>query len=120
VDLSLERRIEILEGNMEQLRDVPAGKLAFKFSADVDPPNGLPGEESKSIPAIQDDFDARRKDEALLRTVPSPDGQRALALYGAADDSNTKIYFFRCGGGLTHRPSFCECALIQKLDIWCA
>jgi len=75
-----------------QLRDVPAGKLAFKFSSDVDPPNGLPGEESKSIPAIQDDFDARRKDEALLRTVASPDGQRALALYGAADDSNTTTF----------------------------
>jgi hypothetical protein len=75
-----------------QLRDVPAGKLAFKFSADVDPPSGLPGEESKSIPAIQDDFDSRRKDEALLRTVASPDGQRALALYGAADDSNTTTF----------------------------
>lgn len=75
-----------------QLRDVPAGKLAFKFSADVDPPSGLPGEENKSIPAIQDDFDARRKDEALLRTVASPDGQRALALYGAADDSNTTTF----------------------------
>jgi len=75
-----------------QLRDVPAGKLAFKFSPDVDPPSGLPSEESKSIPAIQDDFDARRKDEALLRTVASPDGQRALALYGAADDSNTTTF----------------------------
>jgi hypothetical protein len=71
---------------------VPAGKLAFKFTADVDPPNGLSGEESKSIQAIQDDFDARRKDEALLRTVTSPDGQRALALYGAADDSSTTTF----------------------------
>ena len=75
-----------------QLRDVPAGKLAFKFSADVDPPPGLTGDESKNLPAIQDDFDARRKDEALLRTVPSPDGQRALALYGAADDSSTTTF----------------------------
>lgn len=75
-----------------QLRDVPAGRLAFKFSADVDPPPGLPGEENKSIPSIQDDFDARRKEEALLRTVPSPDGQRALALYSAADDSNTTTF----------------------------
>ena len=71
---------------------MPAGKLAFKFSADVDPPNGLPGEESKSIPAIQDDFDARRKDEALLRTVASPDGQRASGSLGAADDSNTTTF----------------------------
>ncbi len=75
-----------------QLRDVPASKLAFKFTADVDPPTGLPGEEIKSISAIQDDFDARRTDEALLRTVPSPDGQRALALYGAADESSTTTF----------------------------
>lgn len=72
-----------------QLRDVPASKLAFRFSADVDPPAGLTAEETKSIPAIQDDFDARRKDEALLRTVASPDGQRALALFGVADESST-------------------------------
>lgn len=75
-----------------QLRDVPAGKLAFKFSADVDPPPGLTGDENKNISAIQDDFDARRKDEALLRTVASPDGQRALALYGTADESSTTTF----------------------------
>ena len=38
------------------------------------------------IPAIQDDFDKRRPDDALLRTVPSPDGQRALALYGTTNE----------------------------------
>jgi len=75
-----------------QLRDVPANKLAFRFSADVEPPTGLTGEEAKSISAIQDDFDARRKDEALLRTVASPDGQRALALYGTADESSTTTF----------------------------
>jgi hypothetical protein len=75
-----------------QLRDVPANKLAFKFSPDVEPPAGLTGEETKSIPAIQDDFDARRKDEALLRTVRSPDGQRALALYGVAEDSSSNTF----------------------------
>src|SRR5205814_10171186 len=32
------------------------------------------------------DFDTRRHDDALLRTVASPDGQRALALYGTADE----------------------------------
>lgn len=75
-----------------QLRDVPANKLAFKFSADVDPPPGLTGDEAKTISAIQDDFDARRKDEALLRTVPSPDGQRALALYGTAEESSATTF----------------------------
>ncbi len=74
-----------------QLRDVPASRLAFKFSADVEPPAGL-GDEVKSIPAIQDDFDARRKDDALLRTVASPDGQRALALYGTGDQPGTTTF----------------------------
>ncbi|HJZ83021.1 MAG TPA: hypothetical protein VKD91_21820, partial [Pyrinomonadaceae bacterium] len=71
---------------------VPANKLAFNFSADVEPPAGLTGDEAKSIAAIQNDFDNRRKDEALLRTVASPDGQRALALYGTADESSTTTF----------------------------
>jgi len=69
-----------------QLRDVPANRLAFNFQADVQPPQSLAGEEAKSLPAIQQDFDTRRKDDALLRTVASPDGQRALALYAIADE----------------------------------
>src|SRR5205807_2311098 len=72
-----------------QLRDVPANKLAFNFQADVQPPANLPSEEAKSAPAIQQDFDSRRSNDALLRTVPSPDGQRALALYGTADEPTT-------------------------------
>ncbi|HKP39046.1 MAG TPA: hypothetical protein VJT71_19465, partial [Pyrinomonadaceae bacterium] len=46
------------------------------------------------IPAIQQDFDVRRKDEALilLRTVASPDGQRALALYSTQDESSTTFH----------------------------
>ena len=74
-----------------QLRDVPAQRLAFKFNADVEPPAGL-NDEVKSLPAIQDDFDVRRKDDALLRTVTSPDGQRALALYGTADQPSTQTF----------------------------
>src|ERR1700704_4023846 len=70
-----------------QLRDVPARRLAFTFQADIQPPAGLVADETKTIiPAIQQDFDTHRHDDALLRTVPSPDGQRALALYGTADE----------------------------------
>src|SRR5437588_958077 len=72
-----------------QLRDVPANKLAFNFEADVQPPANLISDEAKSIPAIQQDFDSRRKDDALLRTIASPDGQRALALYGTANEPTT-------------------------------
>jgi hypothetical protein len=69
-----------------QLRDVPARALAFNFQADVEPPPGMTNEEAKTVAAIQQDFDTRRKDDALLRTVVSPDGQRALALYGITDE----------------------------------
>ena len=72
-----------------QLRDVPANRLAFNFQADVEPPANLPNDEAKSAPAIQQDFDSRRQQDALQRTVMSPDGQRALALYGTADEPTT-------------------------------
>ena len=72
-----------------QLRDVPANKLAFNFQADVQPPTNLSSYEAKSAPPIQQDFDSKRPNDALLRTVISPDGQRALALYGTADEPTT-------------------------------
>ena len=69
-----------------QLRDVPARRLAFTFQADINLPPGLAADDAKILPAIQQAFDTHRPDDALLRTVPSPDGQRALALYGSADE----------------------------------
>jgi hypothetical protein len=69
-----------------QLRDVPAQRLAFNFQTDVDPPSGSSAEEVPKLAPIQQDFDQNRKDDALLRTVLSPNGQRALALYGTADE----------------------------------
>src|SRR5437868_14386158 len=72
-----------------QLRDVPANRLAFNFQADVEPPANLPTDEVKSAPASQQDFDSKRQQDALLRTVMSPDGQRGLALYGTADEPAT-------------------------------
>jgi len=69
-----------------QLRDVPARALAFNFQADVEPPQAAIADDAKIIPAIQDDFDKRHPDFALLRTVVSPDNQRALALYNTADE----------------------------------
>src|SRR3989442_10364080 len=69
-----------------QLRDVPARRLAYRFEADVEPPKGSSEETVSKLAPIQRDFDTRRKDDALLRTVASPDGQRALALYGTTDE----------------------------------
>ncbi|MEP6568824.1 MAG: hypothetical protein ABJC10_03540 [Acidobacteriota bacterium] len=68
------------------LRDVPAQRLAYRFEADVAIPAEVKTEDADDkIEAIQLDFNTRRQDDALVRTVRSPDGQRALVLYGTAD-----------------------------------
>ena len=43
-----------------QLRDVPAQRLAFTFTADVEAPANASAEDAKPIQAIQQDFDVRR------------------------------------------------------------
>ncbi|MGA9997118.1 MAG: hypothetical protein WBP93_17000 [Pyrinomonadaceae bacterium] len=68
------------------LRDVPAQRLSYRFEADTGaPPNIQEPEQTKAAP-VQKDFETRRKDDALVRTVASPDGQRVLALYDTGDD----------------------------------
>lgn len=75
------------------LRDVPARSLSFRFEPDVGLPPGVKLEEADDkIEAIQLDFNTRRQDDALVRTVRSPDGQRALVLYGVADESSQEFH----------------------------
>src|SRR5919206_2443286 len=59
------------------LRDVPARNLAYRLSPDVSPPS-TDVDDADKFAAVANDFAARRKDEALLRTVVSPDGRRVL------------------------------------------
>ena len=71
------------------MHDVPANRLAYRFEGDT----GLPSEikikdTAEQLEAIANDFKTNRKADALLRTVTSPDGQRVLALYGTAEESN--------------------------------
>ena len=68
------------------LRDVPARNLAYRLSPDVTPPTADVDDSSEKFPAVLNDFSTKRKDDALLRTVVSPDGHRVLALYGTADE----------------------------------
>jgi hypothetical protein len=68
------------------LRDVPARNLAYRLSPDVSPPNSEFEDSMDKFAAVANDFAAKRKDEALLRTVVSPDGRRVLALYGTLDE----------------------------------
>src|SRR5205823_12859076 len=55
----------------------------------VQPPANLMSDETKPAPTVVQDFESKRQNDALLRTVMSPDGQRALALYGTADEPTT-------------------------------
>jgi hypothetical protein len=74
------------------LRDVPAQRLAYNFQADAIAPPGISDSQNTNtrLEAVQRDFDERRKDDALVRTVTSPDGQRVLALYETGDtEQNT-------------------------------
>jgi Tol biopolymer transport system component len=70
---------------LNTLRDVQAVRLAYSFAPDASAPPDASAAEEKKLKPIEDDFDARRKDDRLLRTVVSPDGFRALALYDTGD-----------------------------------
>jgi len=73
------------------LRDVPAQNLAYRFDPDVSvPPDLKLDDSSDKFAAVQNDFNgSKRQDDALLRTVVSPDGRRVLALYGTADEPSS-------------------------------
>lgn len=108
-----------------QLRDVPANKLAYTFAADVDAPPNVAAEEPKQIEAIQTDFDERRKDEklVLLRTVASPDGQRALALYSKQDEPSTTFHIdlYNSSGSFIRNVTPPELAVVfEDSVVWSA
>jgi WD40-like Beta Propeller Repeat len=75
------------------LRDVPAQRLAYRFMPDTAaPPSALKAADSSTerLATVQADFETNRKDDALLRTVVSPDAQperqRVLALYATGEE----------------------------------
>ena len=70
------------------LRDVPAQNLAYRLSPDATLPVELNAEDLlDKLEAVASDFATRRTDDALLRTVKSPDGSRVLAVYAAGDET---------------------------------
>ena len=72
------------------LRDVPARNLAYRLSPDVSlPPNLTPDEVPDKDVNIANDFAAKRENDALVRTITSPDGKRVLALYGTEDEPSS-------------------------------
>jgi hypothetical protein len=82
------------------LREVAAARLAYSFAPDTDAPPGAVAVEETKLKSVQDDFDTRRKDDRLLRTVVSPDGQRALALYdtGETQEGEFRIDMYAADG----------------------
>lgn len=65
------------------LRDVPARNLAYRLSPDVALPSSLnPDDLPDKDVNVANAFAAKRENDALLRTIASPDGKRVLALYG--------------------------------------
>jgi hypothetical protein len=68
------------------LRDVPARNLAYRLNPDVSPPSTNFEDQTDKFEAVANDFAGKRENDALIRTVVSPDGRRVLALYGTADE----------------------------------
>lgn len=70
------------------LRDVPSQNLAYRLLADTTPPTDLDAEDLlEKLETIANEFSTKRTDDALLRTVKSPDGRRVLAVYAPADEA---------------------------------
>lgn len=82
-------RVGVVSVRPRELRDVPAARLAFHLEPDLSAdalPESLKNESAdEPLATVRAQFESERKDEALLRTVVSPDGQRALALYAPND-----------------------------------
>jgi len=74
------------------LRDVPARNLAYRLSPDVALPSDLNPDElpDKDI-NIANAFAAKRENDALLRTIASPDGKRVLVLYGTENEPSSSF-----------------------------
>jgi hypothetical protein len=91
--------------NSNSLRNVPAERLAYTFTPDAGPPPGDQANEATNLKGIQDDFDSRRKVDRLLRTVVSPDGQRALAVYdtGETQEGEFQIDLYASDGRMLRR-----------------
>jgi hypothetical protein len=81
------------------LRDVPARNLAYRLAPDVSAPSSDTDDPLDKYASITNEF-VKRKNDALLRTVASPDGRRVLALYGTADEpgSTFRIDLFNSDG----------------------
>ena len=99
-------KLGISAARPRELRDVPAVRLAFSLETDIGedvlPENLRQDAPEELLASVKTQFETSRKDEALLRTVLSPDKQRALALYdpggGQPADNTFRIDLYGADG----------------------
>jgi len=117
--LSCKRVVERRDVRPLVMRDVPAQRLAFRLEPDSGLPPDLKLNSVETIPEIQTEFNTKRKDDALLRTVKSPDGQRALVLYGTAEEPAEafRIDLYSADGQFLRRltPPELQCAFAETV-----
>lgn len=83
------------------LRDVPAQNLAYRLAPDSQAPTDIDADDpTEKLEVISNDFATRRTNDALLRTVQSPDGKRVLAVYATdeAPSSSFRIDIYNSEG----------------------
>lgn len=70
------------------LRNVPAQRLGYRFEADVVTPPEVetPPAQEEKLTAVQADFDQNRPQDAIEKTIASPDKQRILVIYQVVSD----------------------------------
>lgn len=74
------------------LRDVPAQNLAYRLSPDHSGPSDTNAEDPlEKLEVISNEFATKRPNEALLRTVKSPDGMRVLAVYATEEEASSSF-----------------------------
>jgi hypothetical protein len=74
------------------LRDVPAQNLAYRLSPDHSGPSDPNAEDPlEKLEVISTEFATKRPNEALLRTVQSPDGKRVLAVYATEEEPSSSF-----------------------------
>src|SRR5215204_5903302 len=103
------------------LRDVPSRNLAYRLAPDVAAPSSDVDDSLEKFAPVANDFLNKRKEEALLRTIVSPDGRRVLALYGTADDppSTFRIDLYNSDGEFLHNivPPDLSCVFPETV-VW--
>jgi len=98
------------------LRDVSSERLSYRYEGDVPPPTPdqlalqTSFERSESV---QLDFDSNRPTEILERTIPSPGGERILAVYRKGDDvvSDFRLDMYSKEGKLLKKVTHKEMAV---------